>query len=253
MEYVGDTEFVIELLMVDVDVVDKLLFVMEVRIAWLSVAFDVTDDAMTLADDDTLCSDCNWFWDVLIALLLLPNDAREVAIVVWYCKFWYSELSMPRANFSWVDAVDIVENERNSGPFSTAADCCDVLCLATAAKAIGAAVGIIVVIDEDDVVIADDVCCCCCCCDGCDKAVAIDEFSTAEMDVVTFVLWADEKIAWIPDKFNWPVAEADDIICAWFLLGVEHTIDLFCNDDIVALFDVFRSVLLARTAVGLTG
>lgn len=58
----------------------------------------------------------------------------------------------------------------------------------------------------------------------------------------------------MPDKFNWPVAdEADDRFCAaWFLLGVEHTIDLFCNDN-VALFDVFRSDLLARTAVGLTG
>lgn len=59
----------------------------------------------------------------------------------------------------------------------------------------------------------------------------------------------------MPDKFNCPVAdEADDICCAaGFLLGVEHTIDLFCNDDIVALHDVFRSDLLARTAVGFTG
>lgn len=59
----------------------------------------------------------------------------------------------------------------------------------------------------------------------------------------------------MPDKFNWPVADvADDKFCdAWFLLGGEHTIDLFCNDDIVALLDVFRSVLLARTAVGFTG
>lgn len=56
----------------------------------------------------------------------------------------------------------------------------------------------------------------------------------------------------MPDRFNWPVA--DDIFCAaWFLLGVEHTIDLFCSDGIVALFDVFRSDLLARTAVGFTG
>lgn len=57
------------------------------------------------------------------------------------------------------------------------------------------------------------------------------------------------------DKFNWPVTdEADDIFCAaGFLLGVEHTIDLFCSDDIVALIDVFRSDLLARTAVGFTG
>lgn len=65
MEYVGDTLFVIELLMVDVDVVDKLLlllllFVMEVRIAWLSIEFDDTDDGTTLGADDTLCcSDCS--------------------------------------------------------------------------------------------------------------------------------------------------------------------------------------------------
>lgn len=103
---------------------------------------------------------------------------------------------MPRANLSWADADDSAENAR-IGPFSdaaeptaaAAADSCDVLCLATAAKAIGAVVGIIV--DEDDVVIADDVCCCCCCCccDDCDGAVTIDdEFSTPEIDVVTFVL-----------------------------------------------------------------
>lgn len=105
---------------------------------------------------------------------------------------------MPRVSFSCVDADDDnVENAR-IGPFSdaaapvatAAADCCDVLCLATAAKAIGAVVGIIV--DEDDVVIADDVCCCCCCsscccCDDCDGAVAIAALNAAEMDVVTFV------------------------------------------------------------------
>lgn len=99
---------------------------------------------------------------------------------------------MPRANFSCVDADDSVENAR-IGPFSDAvepldvadADCCDALCLATAAKAIGAAVGIIV--DEEDVLIADDVCCCCCCV-GCDEIVANDELNAAGIDVVTFVL-----------------------------------------------------------------
>lgn len=63
MEYVGETLFVIELMMVDTDDVDRLLFVMEVRIAWVSVAFDATNDGATLADDDTMCcfSDCNLF------------------------------------------------------------------------------------------------------------------------------------------------------------------------------------------------
>lgn len=46
------------------------------------------------------------------------------------------------------------------------------------------------------------------------------------------------------------------VTAVWFLLGVEHTIDLFCDEDIVVLLDEaveFRSDLFARTAVGLTG
>lgn len=47
MEYVGDTLFVI-----DVDVVDELLFVMDDgRIAWLSIALDAADDVTALVDD----------------------------------------------------------------------------------------------------------------------------------------------------------------------------------------------------------
>lgn len=53
---------------------------------------------------------------------------------------------------------------------------------------------------------------------------------------------------------------ASDNGCNGFLLGVEHTIVLLNDDDDVLLItvdevvdDEFRSDLLARTAVGLTG
>lgn len=63
------------------------------------------------------------------------------------------------------------------------------------------------------------------------------------------MLFADDVfcVAWLP-AMAVPMAP-------WFLLGVEHTI-VFCIDDIIVdalLFDVFRSGLLARTAVGFTG
>lgn len=95
-------------------------------------------------------------------------------------------------------AVDIVvdanaEYCRITGPFSA---CCDVLCFATAAKAIGAVDGIIVVNDDDVVDNANVICCC-----AWDDA-AIDEFNAAEIDVVTFVLDADENIACIADTFS---------------------------------------------------
>lgn len=84
------------------------------------------------------------------------------------------------------------------------------LCLATAANAIGAIGGIIV---EDD----------------CEAAV-------------------DD----IADAFSGG-AGASECGCNGFLLGVEHTIDLFNDVELIVDVEEFRSDLLARTAVGLTG
>lgn len=65
MELVGDTEFVIELFMV-VDVVVKLLFVMEVKIVWLSSALETLLPLVTDASNPWL-----WCCDVTTLLLLL--------------------------------------------------------------------------------------------------------------------------------------------------------------------------------------
>lgn len=64
MEFVGDTELVIELFTV-VDVVVRLLFVMEVKIAWVSSALETL--LLLLVSD---VSNCDWSCDVLPILLL---------------------------------------------------------------------------------------------------------------------------------------------------------------------------------------
>lgn len=113
---------------------------------------------------------------------------------------------------------------------------------ATAANATGAVVGIIV--DDDD--------------DWFDEAMpALVIEDIEDIDVVT-VVDADDSIAAIPDAVSWTAfVDTDDTFSeGWFLLGVEHTIVLFCASDIVVLFDdnvEFRSDLFARTAVGFTG
>lgn len=49
-------------------------------------------------------------------------------------------------------------------------------------------------------------------------------------------------------------AGANDIGCVVVLLGVEHTIDCFRDDELLDVVTVaFRSVFVARTAVGFTG
>lgn len=49
-------------------------------------------------------------------------------------------------------------------------------------------------------------------------------------------------------------AGANDIDCVVVLLGVEHTIDCFRDDELLDdVVDVLSSVLVARTAVGFTG
>lgn len=98
-------------------------------------------------------------------------------------------------------------------PFSVCAGSCDVLCLATAANAIGFVGGII-----DDMVEMDEACW---------------AWDAAEADVA------------VPDLTDVVVNEMDDTLsgadviaaAVWFLLGVEHTIDLFCDEDIVVLLD----------------
>lgn len=118
-------------------------------------------------------------------------------------------------------------------PFSVCAGGCDVLCLATAANAIGF-VGRII---DDDNVEMDEACW------AWDAAVAeaVPDFTVVAVDEMADTLRAADVVAGAT---------------IWFLLGVEHTIDLFCDEDIVVLLDEaveFRSDLFARTAIGLTG
>ncbi len=49
-------------------------------------------------------------------------------------------------------------------------------------------------------------------------------------------------------------AGANDIDCVVVLVGVEHTIDCFRDDELLDdVTNVFTSVFVARTAVGFTG
>lgn len=49
-------------------------------------------------------------------------------------------------------------------------------------------------------------------------------------------------------------AGANDIDCVVVLLGVEHTIDCFRDVELLDdVTDIFKSVFVARTAVGFTG
>lgn len=132
--------------------------------------------------------------------------------------------------------------------------CCDVLCFATAANATGALVGIMLF------------------CRGCWSRVELDLIAwewfssrteddwTCEVatpllkliDDVTFVLEAVDSTIDAPDEFSWTeLAVAGDAVCDWFLLGVEHTVLLWTDDELLTV--EFRSDLFARTAIGFTG
>lgn len=169
---------------------------MEVIIVWLSE----TDDGVEFGND--------------VRILFAADTAFDTGA-------WIDCTVFITGWFIWVDwigsdaAVDVVvsvtakaENWFITGPFS-----CDVLCLATAANAIGA-IGA-VVIGWNDVVSDDDT-------------VVAETFSGG--------------------------AGANDIDSVVVLLGVEHTIDCFRDDELLDdVTDVFRSVFVARTGVGLTG
>lgn len=116
MELVGDTEFVIELFMV-VDVVVKLLFVMEVKIAWLSSALETLLPLVTDVNNP-------WVWccDVTTLLLLLV------------LLFWM--LLCRTAPFSALDCCWMKENiqskinknsqyQRNEANMKSICTCCD--------------------------------------------------------------------------------------------------------------------------------
>lgn len=96
MELVGDTEFVIELFMV-VDVVVKLLFVMEVKIVWLSSALDTLLPLVTDASSP-------WLWCCDVTTLLL------VLVLMLLLLFWM--LLCRTAPFSAFDCYKMRNNSR---------------------------------------------------------------------------------------------------------------------------------------------
>lgn len=255
-ELVGDKQFAIDELTVATtaldDVVVKLL-VMEVKMVEWSLA-EPADEALCWllpmlfvafwmllltplvlfgvvvdADDDTSAGTVGTMLDDT-GVCWLEIDWR--AFITDGCCCWLTEcVDAFELTVALLAAVDA--NADEYCPFSVCAGGCDVLCLATAANAIGLVGGII----DDDNVEMDEACWAW---DAAAAEVAVPDFTDVVVDEMA-------------DTFNAADVVAGDI---WFLLGVEHTIDLFCDEDIVVLLDEaveFRSDLFARTAVGLTG
>lgn len=191
---------------------------------------------------------------MLNRVVLLCEEKRAIIITVYLCFRLFCFVS----HSVWCYSVLVCIGDRMMltilSNLPSFAVCCDVLCFATAANATGAVVGIMLF-----------------CIGGWSRVemgfawewfssrAEDDWFWSVEpppllviIDDVALVIEAVDATVDAPDTFSCvELAVAGEALCDWFLLGVEHTVLL--GADTVLFIVEFRSDLLARTAVGLTG